>query len=168
MSALAHKRAPRRRQPVYLRLREMIEPETGEVRAAFVAADAREREVLRTRKYHLGDVLRADIHKPRNPKHHRLAMATIALLVEHVEGIDTIEQALTIAKVGMGYCDPVIDGGTGKTLWVMRSIAFDAMDETEFSTFHRDLCRFIAKRYLPNMTPEQVADMAQIMEGTAE
>lgn len=165
MSAVP-KRAKRRREPIYLRLQPMADMHTGEVRQAFVAASAQEAEVLRARKYELGSVLRAEIHKPRNPKHHRLVMATIALLVEHVDEIDTIDQALMIAKVGMGYCDPVIDGTTGRTLYIVRSIAFDAMGEDEFSTFHKDLCRFIGKRYLGGMTPEQVNEMAQIMAGT--
>lgn len=167
MTARAHlpKRANRRREPIYLRLTQMVAPETGELRKVFVAANDQEAEVLRGRKYQLGDVLRAEIHKARNPKHHRLVMATIAFLVHNCEFFTTIEQALIAIKVGMGYCDPVIDGGTGKTLYIVRSISFDAMGEDEFDTFHSDLLKFITTRYLKDMTPEQLEEAASLMDG---
>lgn len=160
------KRAPRRREPLYLRLLPMVDPRTGEERKAFVAADDREAAVLKSRKLSVGDVYRCELHKPRNPAHHRLVMATMQFMVENVDGIDTIDQALMLVKIGMGYCDPVIDGTTGRTLYIVRSISFDAMGEDEFSTFHRDLVRFITKRYLGGMDEATQAQFADLVAGT--
>lgn len=169
MSAVTARRANARREPVYLRLVELVDPASGELRACFVAAGAQEREVLRKRRLSLGDVYRAEIRKPRNPKHHRLVMATIAFLVSNCELFDTIDQALTAIKVGMGLCDPVIHmlpGGKTQTAYVVRSISFDSMDEDEFGNFHRDLLRFITKRYLQGMTPDQVNEFAMLTAGS--
>lgn len=169
MAAVTARRASARREPVYLRLVELLDQETGELRACFVAAGAQEREVLRKRKLHIGDVYRAEIRKPRNPKHHRLVMATVAFLVDNCELFDTVDQALTAIKVGMGYCDPIIHvlpNGKTQTAYVVRSISFDSMDEDEFATFHRDLLRFITKRYLTGMTPEQVNEFAMLTAGS--
>lgn len=160
------KRANKRREPVYMRLEKVAVLSTGEERIAFVAADPQEAAILKGRKFKPGDVIRADFSKPRNPKHHRLVMATVAFLVNSCELFETIDQALIAIKVGMGYCDPVIDGSTGRTLYIVRSISFDALDEDGFATFHKDLVRFITTRYLKDMTPEQVEEAVQLMSGT--
>lgn len=159
------RRASRRREPIYAEVVEAQLTRDGKIKAVFAAADSREAEILKGRKYKVGDVVRLDISKPRNPKHHRLVLATIAFLVHNTEAFDTIDQALIAIKVGMGYCDPVIDGSTGKTLWILRSISFDRMSEDEFSTFHADLLKFITARYLKGMTPEQLEEAASLMDG---
>lgn len=159
------KRAARRRDPIYLSLEEVQLTRTGRICKAFVAADPREAQVLNGRKFKLGDVLRADIHKPRNPKHHRLVMATVAFLVNNCGIFETVDQALIAIKVGMGYCDPVIDGGTGRTLYIVRSISFDSMSQDAFEQFHADLLRFITARYLKGMTPAQLEEAASLMDG---
>lgn len=168
MNALP-KRAKARREPIYLKLAELVEPSTGELRKCFVAANRQEGEVLRTRKLTVGDVYRCELHKPRHAKHHRLVMATLAFLVDNCEIFDTIDQALVAIKVGMGYCDPIIHvdaKGRTQTAYIPRSIAFDAMDEDAFAKFHVDLVRFITKRYLPGMTPEQMGQAVELMKGT--
>lgn len=169
MSAVTARRANARREPSYMRLVELLDPDTGELRACFVAAGAQEAEALRKRKLHRGDVYRVEIRKPRNPKHHRLVMATVAFLVDNCELFDTIDQALMALKVGMGLCDPIIHvlpNGKTQTAYVVRSISFDSMDEDEFANFHRDLLRFITKRYLQDMTPEQVNEFALLTAGS--
>ena len=45
-----------------------------------------------------------------------------------------------------------------------RSIAFDRMDQGEFDEFYRGLCQHLIAVHWPDMTEQQIADMAEMME----
>lgn len=147
-------RAKRRREPVYLRV----------VKGALVPASGRDADLLRARGYRIGDQVRAELAKPRNPRHHRLVMALLQLVLDNQDGLQTIDQLLTVIKIKMGRAQPFVDTATGRTYWVPESISFDAMDQGEFEIFYRDLCALIARDYLPGMKPEQVEQAAEMMD----
>jgi hypothetical protein len=149
-------RAKRRREPVYLRV----------VKGALVPASGQDAERLRERGYHIGDELRAELAKPRNPRFHRKVMALLQLVLENQEGLQTIDQLLTVVKIKLGRAQPFVDSATNRTYWVPESIAFDAMDEGAFQEFWRDLCTLVATDYLPDMTREQVEQAAEMMDPT--
>lgn len=149
-------RGKRSREPVFLRLR---------ADGTFEPASRVYAEIIAARKYAPGDVIRADLTKPRNPRHHRLVMRILHTVLESQEGLLTVEQLLTVIKIRLGRAVPFIDAGSGRTYWVPESIAFDAMEQGAFEEFWRDLCRLIARDYLPGMSPEQVADIAERLEG---
>jgi hypothetical protein len=119
--------------------------------------------MLRARNYHVGDVLRADLSKPRNPKHHALVMALLQRVLENQDGLLTMNQLLTVVKIKLGRASPFIDAASSRTFWVVDSISFDAMDQGEFEVFWSDLCKLIAKDYFPGMAPALVSELATMM-----
>lgn len=146
-------RVKRKREPVHLRV----------VKGALVPAREYDAQLLRARRYSVGDVLRAELAKPRNPRHHALVMSLLHRVLDNQEGLHTIDQLLTVLKIKLGRALPFIDAASGRSYWVVESISFDAMEQGEFSEFWRDLCRVVAKDYFPGMRPEQVAELAEMM-----
>lgn len=155
MSRPAVKRAARKKEPVCLRV---TAAGTLEPASAYYSAE------LRARRLRVGDLVHADLTKPRNPKHHRLVFALLQKVLENMDGLQTIEQLLTIIKIKLGRVDTLVDASSGKAYYVPQSIAFASMDQTEFSVLWRDLCRLVARDYFPGMDPDQVAELAEMMD----
>lgn len=147
-------RAKKRKKPVMLRV----------VKGALVPASKSDAEFLRARKYRTGDVLAAELTKPRHPIHHNLVMSLLQLVLNSTEHVHTIDQLLTIVKIKMGRCDTFVDAVSGKTYFVVESIAFASMDQGEFDVFWRDLKDLVTRDYLPGMTPDQVDAAIDRME----
>lgn len=148
-------RAKRRKEPVCLRV---TPAGTLEPASAYYAAE------LRARKLRVGDLVHADLTKPRNPKHHRLVFALLKRVLDNQDGLQTIEQLLTVLKIKLGRVDTLVDAASGRAYYVPQSIAFASMDQGEFSIFWRDLCRVVARDYFPGMDPDQVGELAEMME----
>lgn len=148
-------RAKRKREPIYLR----VTPQ-----GTFEPASELYRSMLRTKKFRVGDLVRADLTKPRHPKHHRLVMALLQKVLDNQDGLLSMDQLLTVLKIKMGRAVPFTDSATMRTYWVPESIAFDAMDQSVFSEFWTDLCKLVARDYFPNLSPAQVAELAEMMD----
>jgi hypothetical protein len=148
-------RAKPRKEPLYLR----VTPQ-----GTFEPASQLYRQMLRAKKYRVGDLVRAELSKPRYPKHHRLVFATLRKVVDNLDTPMTEYQLLSILKIKMGRVETFIDSASGKVYYIPESIAFDAMEQGAFSEFHRDLCRIITRDYLPGMSEAQVAELANMLE----
>lgn len=155
MNPTRAKRAARKREPVCLRVTPdgMLAPAS-----AYYAAE------LRARRLRVGDLVHAELTKPRNPKHHRLVFALLKKVLDNQDGLQTIDQLLTIIKIKLGRVDTVVDAASGRAYYVPQSIAFASMDQGEFEILWRDLCRLVARDYFPGMSPEQVAELADMMD----
>lgn len=165
-------RNKRARNTVYLRAVKMVDPATGELVAAFVPAFACDRAVLRARKIATGSEIRATLSKPRNPRFHRLGHALAAFVAEHIPEFEgNAHDALKRMQRESGVCcEPLeIDlGPLGKVaVNQARSIAFDEMDEAEFSALFSGVCDYIGKKYLGCMPREEVEEAVKMMEGSA-
>ena len=153
-------RAKRATRPVYLLVRKLIDPDTGELVGALVPANLIDQRLLRERKFHTGREVRAELKQPRNPAFHRLAHALGHLLVDNLDGFESLSahDALKRIQTEAGVCcEPLeIDLGPLGPVTVMqpRSIAFDEMDGGEFEEFFRGICDHIDSRYLPGLTGE--------------
>ena len=78
------KKAKRASRPVYLVVRKLVDPDTGELIGALVPAHPIDARLMRDRKFHVNREVRAELKQRRNVKFHRLAHAVGQLLVEHV------------------------------------------------------------------------------------
>jgi hypothetical protein len=85
-----------------------------------------------------GDVLQADIVKPRNGGLHRKAFALVKMLLPHTEysNQDTLRDAMTIAS---GYVSPVANPLTGEITLLPISWGFKGMDDAQFEEFFNRL-----------------------------
>ena len=138
-------------------------------KGALVPADNYTAERLRAKGYRMGDVLRATLAKPRNPRFHRLAHAFGKLCAENIErfeGMDAHKVLKTIQYEADIACERMTVKLPGLGMVEVRqteSLSFESMDEGRFREVYAAMCEHVSKTYWPELTPEQVAEMAETM-----
>lgn len=144
-----------------------------------VPADPLSQARLRAKAYRMGDVVRAQLKKDRNPGFHRLAHRIAALVGENVDGFEGLDAHAVLKRLqlesGAG-CDEVavldadddspfhLDRHPTRVVRVPRSLSFDVMDEAEFQSVMRSICEHIVRAYWPDTTVEDIEDMAEEAE----
>lgn len=116
------------------------------------------------RKIKQGDVVRVEVKKPRNGKHHRLYWQLISTVWENQERYETAEQLHNALKIAAGIYEPLEMPG-GVVHKIPGSISFDTMDQLEFSAFYDRVCDLVAKHFLPGVTSEQLKAEVEQMIG---
>jgi len=138
-------------------------------KGALIPGDGYTTKRLKERGYRVGDVLLADLRKPRHPGFHRLAHRLGQLVAENIEAFEGLDGHAALKRIqieaGVG-CDeiplrlPVIGQITYR---VPRSLSYASMDQSEFEATVRRMCEHIAREYWPSMSAEQIEAMAQVM-----
>lgn len=170
MSVPAKQPKPKRpRRPVYFRVERLVRPDTGEEVGALVPRYACDLRAMRERKYVVGAELRAELKRPRNPAFHRLVHALGGMAVDQIDGFGDLDAHAAVKRLqreaGVACEEMMIDlGPLGQVpVKVPRSIAFDEMDDGEFSELFRGICRHIAATYWPGMSEDEIAQQAELM-----
>lgn len=137
------------------------------IKGGFEPADSYVSGVLRQRGYAINDIVGAVITKINNPKfnglHHRIGQLCAAN-IETFEGMEAHAVLKRLQWEGNIWCEEIpvfLDGGLVATMRFPRSMSFENMDDGERKIACRDMCRLIAKKYWPTITPEQVEAMAE-------
>ena len=136
-------------------------------RGALVPADAHSQQRLRERGYRVGDVLAAELAKPRSPGFWRLAHRIGTLCTQSIDAFNglTAHQAIKKIQADAGLeCDVTHTDIPGLGVLVSkqpRSLSFESMEQGQFYEFTRAACRHIASTYWPHLTTEQVQEMAE-------
>ncbi|RJG13471.1 hypothetical protein D3879_09555 [Pseudomonas cavernicola] len=160
------KRADR---PIYMTVRKLVNPKTGEEVSALVPGSGIDSYLMHELGLRTGDDVRAVLKLPRNAKFHRLVHALGKLVAEQIEDFQGLSAHDAIKRLQResGICCEVqsinLPGFGALDVAVAQSIAFDEMDEGAFRELYKGICRHICERYWPTLTPEQVADMAELM-----
>lgn len=172
MTTAAEKRAAKRaRRPVYLVVRKLMDPDTGEVIGALVPAHPIDQRLLKERKFHVNREVRAELKQPRNAAFHRLAHAVGHLLVDNVEAFRDLDAHAALKRVQTESgvcCEPLeIDlGPLGKVqVKQARSLAFDELEEDEFRTFFDGITAYIGEHYTSVMLDEVRAEFWELVNG---
>lgn len=84
----------------------------------------------------------------------RSAWDQISSAILNIHGMSVIESALKI--VGSMLPEQAL-----LSMRQPRSLSFGSMDEGEYHDAARGICRTIAERYWPSLTPEQIEEMAE-------
>ena len=86
--------------------------------------------------------------------HHRKFFALLNVVFENQEKYESVEQLLTIFKIGTGHYETMVmkDG----VAYIPKSIAFQKMDQDEFSVFWDKCIKLIVTRILPGITKEDL------------
>lgn len=148
-----------KRDRIYLRV----------VKGALVPADPCAESKLRSRGFKMGDLLAAELVKPRNPKFNRLVHRIGQLVVRNIdafEGMDAHQAIKRLQIEGKVACDEIgiMVANFGMVIqFIPRSLSFESMDEGEFVEAARGICRTIAERYWPDLSAAQIEEMAESM-----
>lgn len=138
-----------------------------------VPADPFTAERLRAKGYHVGDVLKATLAKPRNPKFNRLAHAFGKLCADNIERFDGMNAHAVLKAVqyeGDIACERMMVNLKGFGMVEVRmpqSLSFESMDEGAFRETYAAMCGHVSKTYWPDLSPEQIAEMAETMPDAA-
>jgi hypothetical protein len=139
------------------------------VKGGLQPADPYAASCLRERNYKIGDLLKGELTKPRNPKFNRLVHGLGKLVVANIEsfaGMDAHRAIKRLQIEGKVACDEigVMVPGYGMVIqFIPRSFSFESMDEAEYNEAAKGISRTIAARYWPGMSVEQIEAMAEVM-----
>lgn len=154
----------RRRKPATDRIALRV------VKGALVPADPFSAERLRQRGYRIGDEVSAELRKARNPKFNRMVHQLGQLLIQNVEAFAHYTDAHAVLKrlqiEGDIACEHVAILVPNLGMVEQRiplSLSFETMDEGQFQEVYAAFCRHIAKTYWPELTPDQIQPMAELM-----
>lgn len=84
---------------------------------------------------------------------HTIWPAVVAWIEEHLGRPMAIMLKVVMSEMKMG--------GTTIPVLVPRSLSFDSLDEIEFKSAVKTICRYMASHYWPSMTAEQIEEMAE-------
>jgi len=128
-------------------------------------------EIMRARKYTVGNIVFAILSKPRNPKFHRLVHRFGELCQQNIEAFQYLDAHKVLKRlqweghIGCEELGVVVPGVGPHVIRLPKSLAFESMDEGEFQTVFKMFCEYVSSNYWPGLTPEQIAEMAELMEG---
>ncbi len=117
----------------------------------------RETEIL-LGGYKVGDIIRATIAKPRNPKHHAKYWALLKLVHDGTAVQDlypTTDKLHQAIKGALGYFSEV-KLPDGKVFHVVDSIAYESMDQQAFEEFYGKVLDLITTQIVPNLDREDL------------
>lgn len=141
------------------------------VRGALQPADGLTEARLRAKGYRVGDIVFAEIKKPRRPAFHRLAHAFGHLVSDNIEDFEGMDPHKVLKRLqwesGIG-CETLgvkVPGVGFVETRIPISLSFESMDDGEFEEVFRGLCRHVAKVYWPELDEDQIAAMAEVMPG---
>ena len=131
-------------------------------------ADSYAISMLQARKFKLGDIVAADLVKPRSVKFNRLVHQIGQLVRQNVEGFELLDAHAVIKRLqieGRIACDEIgimIEGFGMAIQFVPRSLSFATMGEEEYIEAARAMCVFLSRRYWTTCTAEQIERMAEL------
>lgn len=150
-----------------MKKRERIYFKVG--KGCLLPADSYAASRLRERGYCIGDLVSAELTKPRNPKFNRLVHRIGQLCAANIDAFHGLDAHRIIKRLqieGKVACDEIgiMVPGYGMVIqFIPQSLSFESMDEGEYLEAARGICRTIAARYWSDMTPEAIEKMADAM-----
>lgn len=172
LTAAAKKvRAKRARRPIYLVVRKLMDPDTGELVGALVPANDVESRLLRERGFHVNREVRAELKQPRVEWQHRLVHKIGQLMVDHVEGWEQLKSHDAVKRLQResGVCCEELEvdiPGVGRLMVKQaESLAFDEMEQDRFEQLFDGITEHIGHRYAHVLLDEVRAEFWE-MAGT--
>lgn len=102
----------------------------------------------RLKRLAVGEIGKFEFTIPRHAKHHRKGMALLQFVFKNQERYTNFKHFLVEVKIVSGWFDMHIMSN-GDPIYVPRSIAFQNMNEVEFSDWMRDVFPAIFEKFIP-------------------
>ena len=153
--------------PVYLVVREVIDPATGKRIGALVPATDADRAAMRDRAFRRNTRVRAQLTQPRNERFNRLVHGMGKLLAANLDRFrgkqahDAIKALQAEANV---YCYQTAYELPGLGTLMRsepQSLSFDSMGEETFQDFWRQACAYLIERDWPSLDEDRLTEMAE-------
>ena len=138
-------------------------------KGCMVPADSFTQTRLREKGYRVGDVVFAELVKPRSPGFHRLAHRIGSLCAQNIDAFNGMDAHAVLkrlqweANIGCEEIGVQVPGvGLAMMRWPL-SLGYESMDESEFHEVTQGFCRHIAAMYWKTLTSAQIEEMAESM-----
>lgn len=95
-----------------------------------------------------GQIVEAELKRPRNAKFHKKFFALIGIVVENTE-YENAEQVLHLIKLKLGHFDYIVNTN-GKQIYIPKSISFSKMDNDSFNKFYNQTVNIVLRDFLTN------------------
>lgn len=116
-------------------------------------------------RFKSGEIVRAEITRPRNIFFHRKFFALLRVVLEHTDQFENTDQILHILKLRLGHFETLIEPSTGKQFLKPKSISFASMDEDDFSKFYNETVAVLLQFFLTGWAKEDLeAAYNEVME----
>ena len=139
------------------------------IKGGFAPADCSAATGLRAKGYRIGDLVFAQITKPRNPLFHRLVHRFGTLVANNIDaftGRDSHDVLKRLQVEGDIGCDHVGLNfpGIGPCVYrIPRSLSFESMGDGEFSQIYTAFAQYVSDTYWPSLTAKQIQEMTAAM-----
>ena len=97
------------------------------------------------------------VKRPRNPDFHRKFFSLLQLVYENQERYTNFERFRKEIVMRAGFYEEHVHL-TGKVSYVAKSLAFDSMDEIEFSALYDKCCGVIIEYFWPDISRHQLEE----------
>lgn len=135
----------------------------------WAAADAQSLEAMKG--FRRGDIVRVNLRKPRNPKHHRKAFSLLNLVYDNLDLYPSFDAFLDDVKLKCGHYAKHVNYKRGpdgefveSVMFFPKSISFSSMSQGEFEVFYDRMFQVMLTEYLPGVSSaeleQQVLDYA--------
>ena len=115
-------------------------------------------------RYKVGDMVTAEVKKPRCLSHHRLYWELCRIVAANMNGDFSAEIVSDVIKIRAGYCT-VVRTKKGE-VFAPKSISFAAMDQIEFRSFFDRALAVVVNDILPGVDSAALeAEVQSILEG---
>jgi hypothetical protein len=113
-----------------------------------------------------GVVLRCQITRPRNPRHHAKYWALISAIFPHQKAYPTRNQLHEQLKKAVGFTVETVNLMTGEIEYEADSMAWDNLDQKGFEEVYERIVEVILTRVLPGVGRRDLdAQVMDILEG---
>lgn len=139
------------------------------IKGGLIPADEYSTNRLREKGYRVGDVVSAELRKPRNPGFHRLAHRIGSLVSENIESFQGMQAHKVLkrlqweANIGCEEMGVNVPGVGMAMVRMPMSLAYESMEDGEFREVVAAFCNYISSRYWPSLSAEQIEQMADCM-----
>lgn len=116
-------------------------------------------------KYKLGDMVTADVVKPRCLGHHRLYWSLCQMVAENMDGDYSAEVVSDVIKLRAGHVT-VVRTQKGE-VFLPKSISFAAMDQIAFNQFFDRAIKVVVADILPGVSSDALrAEVESMLSGS--
>ena len=113
-----------------------------------------------------GESFTGSFHRKRSLKQLRLWFGLMQILVDH-QIFPTKEAASDAVKVAAGHVDLLILPGSGQTVFIPRSIAFESLAQSAFNPIFQAALEQICARWLPGAPAALKREVLNAIDGPA-
>lgn len=96
------------------------------------------------KRFKVGDVVKSKLVKPRNYKHHKMYFGLLTLTFDNQEKYTSFEMFRKAVQIAAGHVEEIITL-EGEVIFQAKSIAYESLDELEFSVVFSETMKVCAK-----------------------